>query len=559
MSDFFQDPARLENTYRSDPALRALLRRLLPEEARRDVEPGLERLGERAACELRLLGDEAEAAPPRHVPFDAWGRRVDRVETSSAWRRLRSIAAEEGVVATAYERRHGADSRLHQMALLYLFHPPSALASCPLAMTDGAARLLELYGAEDLQRRLLPHLLSRQPESFWTSGQWMTEREGGSDVARSSTVARPDGPRYRLSGAKWFTSAVDAEMALALARIEGDPPGNRGLSVFAVETRNAAGELDGIRIERLKDKLGTRALPTAELRLDGVPARLVGRRGEGVRTIAAMLQITRLYNSCCAAAFLRWGLLLAGDYARRRVAFGRPLAELPLHRETLADLEAECQLANQLVFRAAALAGREECGVATAEEHAVLRLLVPVVKLLTGKQAIAGASEILECFGGAGYIEDTGLPRLVRDSQVLPIWEGTTNVLSLDARRAIEKEKALAPFVADLERRLAAGAAIDRAPAEAARRDVERLLAWRRELETAGPEVLEAGARRFAMALGRLYGVALLLEQAGWDAARRIDSGAAEAARRARRGLPFLPAPAELAAPPQMAPAGPIS
>src|SRR3954471_21493965 len=178
-----------------------------------EVEPGLRQLGHRAATDLLSLAEAAESQPPRHTPYDAWGRRVDRIETSDAWRALDRISATEGIVATAYERRHGSHSRVHQMARLYLFAPSSAVYSCPLAMTDGAARFLEVHGDEST-RPVFAHLTSRDPQHFWTSGQWMTERSGGSDVASTSTMARCEtGDEYRLYGLKWFTSATTSQVA----------------------------------------------------------------------------------------------------------------------------------------------------------------------------------------------------------------------------------------------------------------------------------------------------------------------------------------------------------
>jgi alkylation response protein AidB-like acyl-CoA dehydrogenase len=530
--DVIQDPPVAGDPYRTDAALRAALERLLPGEVWREVAPGLERLGARVERELEPLAAAAEREPPRHVPFDPWGRRVDRIEVSEAWRALHSIAAEEGIVASAYERRHGAWSRLEQCARLYLYHPASAVASCPLAMTDGAARVLLGHGDDDARTRVVPHLVTREPEAFWTSGQWMTERSGGSDVSGTSTIARRDGDSFRLHGVKWFSSATSAEIALALGRIEGAPEGSRGLTLFLVELRDRAGELRGIRVERLKDKLGTRALPTAELTLDGTPARRVGEEGRGVATVATMLNVTRYYNATCAAASMARGLQLATDYAGRRVAFGKKLIDHPLHRETLADLAAEHQLALQLVLRTAQLLGREETGEADLAERALLRLLTPLVKLLTGKQAVASASEVLECFGGAGYIEDTGLPRLLRDAQVLAIWEGTTNVLALDVERVIARESGLEALVEDAKRRCAELEARWAKGAAGALGAIERL----RDGLAAGqsePEMRERGARRLAMGLGRAYGAILLCEQAAWEAAGGIDAGAADAARRA--------------------------
>src|SRR5262249_16005486 len=225
--------------------------------------------------------------------------RIDRSEVCGPWNQLEGTAAEEGIVATAYEREHGPMARLHQFVRLYLYGPPSAIATCPLAMTDGAARVIELHGDDWLKTHVLPRLVTRDPGRFWSSGQWMTERTGGSDVGGTSTVARPEGGAYRLYGPKWFTSATTAPMALTLARVAGAPEGRGGLSLFFVELRDADGRLRNIRVHRLKDKLGTRALPTAELALEGTPARLVGGEGHGVRRIAALLNITRAHNACC--------------------------------------------------------------------------------------------------------------------------------------------------------------------------------------------------------------------------------------------------------------------
>jgi len=539
MSDFFQSGPALGNQYDSDDLLHSFLRWRLPDAVRTDIEPELRHLGHRAATDLLDLADAAEAEPPRHVPYDAWGRRVDRIVTSDAWRALDRISAVEGIVAVAYERAHGELSRVDQLARLYLFHPSSAVYSCPLAMTDGAARFLEVHG-DARTRPAFEHLTTRDPARFWTSGQWMTERTGGSDVSRTSTIARVvDGVRgeHRLYGAKWFTSATTSQMAMTLARIEGAPEGSRGLSVFLIELREPDGSLRGIRVDRLKDKLGTRALPTAELTLDGTPAQLVGGAGEGVRKIATLFNVTRVYNAVAAVSTMRRAIALARDYAERRVAFGKPLAEQPLHVETLAELEVEYRAGFHLAFHVGMLLGKDECKSASEEEVQLLRLLIPLAKLYTGKQAVAVASEVVEAFGGAGYVEDTGIPRLLRDAQVLAIWEGTTNVLSLDVLRVMEKTDALTLFLADVRTR------IDRLGHQAFARPAERVRSALAEIEQHANRAArgdaafrEAGARRFAFALARTYAASLLLEHAAWCANRgSAEPDAARAAVAAAR------------------------
>lgn len=542
---FFQDGPRLRDEWEDDHALRSLLTRTLPPDVAAEVTPTLAEMGHLAATDLFELSSalNQRGNEPELVPFSPWGERIDEVRTAPQWDAIGRVAAEKGVVGTAYERANGEWSRMHQFALAYLFAPSSGLYSCPLAMTDGAARTLQVHGSSDVVARAVPRLTSRDPDAAWTSGQWMTERTGGSDVGISETVAVKDGATWRLTGTKWFTSAVTSQMALALARPEGNATGGRGLAMFYLEVRDDGGRLNNIRVLRLKDKLGTRQMPTAELALDGAVAHLVGGPSDGTRNITPMLAVTRMWNAVSASAGMRRALALARDYARRRVAFGRPLIDQPLHQSTLAWLRVQHEASLQLTFRAVELLGREEAGVATDAERLTLRMLLPIAKLTTGKQAVAAASEALESFGGAGYIEDTNLPVLLRDAQVLPIWEGTTNVLSLDALRALQREDALRPYLAEVRRAATATSHPDLAAVGAAAIDAsEHAAAWI-EQGMAGPgiDAVQHGARRWAMTLGRALQAALLAQQAQWEIDTTGDRRTAEvAARFAADGLDLL-------------------
>ncbi|MFI5180512.1 MAG: acyl-CoA dehydrogenase family protein [Thermoanaerobaculia bacterium] len=509
---FFQDPPSLGNTFGGDVVLREFLRSHLPPEVLAEIEPSCSEMGALAAGPLFDLLREDPSSRPILTSWDPWGRRIDRIEPTRLWKETLRIAAEKGLVALPYERRHGAFSRIHQFALVYLFEPSAAVTSCPLAMTDGAAKTLLLSGNTPLAERAVPRLTSRDPARAWTSGQWMTERTGGSDVGLTRTVARPDGGAWRLFGDKWFTSAASSEMALTLARPEGNPPGGAGLALFYIETRNEAGDPNGILVHRLKEKLGTRMLPTAELTLDGTLAVPVKGLSDGVKNIATMLNITRTWNAVVAVSGMRRALDLARDYAKRRVAFGAPLSEKPLHLETLADLEALFSGAFLLAFRTAELLGREEAGSLREGEEELLRILTPVAKLTTAKQAVLVASEALETFGGAGYVEDTGLPSLLRDAQVLPIWEGTTNVLSLDLLRALTKTRGLSAIEGERSRCLAGAEGPLVNPARRAEEAIRHAVEWRTRALDA--RALEAGARRFALTLGHALELALLVEEA---------------------------------------------
>jgi acyl-CoA dehydrogenase len=549
---FTQAPPTLGNQFDEDRALRSLLGRRLPAGVLAEVEPSLREMG-RLSAELYPAQLADRLSEPTLTQWDAWGNRVDRIELTPLWRTAERIAAEHGVVATAYERAHGRHSRLHQFALAYLFTPSTDIYACPLAMTDGAARVLLDSGNQALADRAVPHLTSRDPAAFWTSGQWMTETAGGSDVGRTETMAlQDDDGQWRLHGRKWFTSAATSQMALTLARPAGNPPGGRGLALFYVETRDEAGMLRGIRIDRLKDKLGTRKLPTAELTLDGTPAVPVAGLSDGVRGIAPMLNVTRTWNAVSAVALMRRGLALADDYAARRTAFGATLALQPLHADTLAGLRAEWMGALHLTFRVVELLGAHEAGELDDGGRALLRVLTPLAKLTTARQGVAVASEVVEAFGGAGYVEDTGIPALLRDAQVLSIWEGTTDVLSLDTLRAMESAGGVEPVRAEVARLAAQVRDPALVPvAEAAVRAVADAAAWLEDAMRGGRAEVEAGARRFALTLGRALEAALLAAHAQWEADHGARDAASAAVRLALNGLGQVQRPLDVPAGPE--------
>ncbi len=539
---FFQQPPELDNQYTADRVLRSYLRRTLPPEVLGEIEPSLLELGELSAGPLFRLQTEDRLHEPRLSQWDAWGKRDDRIELTAVWRNARVVACERGVVATAYENAQREFSRVHQFALAYLFDGSTDVYTCPLAMTDGAARTLLAHQNRALIERAVPRLTSRDPAQAWTSGQWMTERTGGSDVGLTETVARHEGGQWRLYGTKWFTSAITSELALTLARPEGNGAGGQGLALFYVETRASDGSANGIFVNRLKDKLGTRKLPTAELTLEGALAVPVAGLEHGIRAIVPMLGVTRTWNAVCSVAAMRRGLALARDYARRREQFGAPLSEKPLHLETFADLQVEFEAAFQLAFFAVELLGREENGLSSATERKLLRLVTPLAKACTARQLMRVMPEVLEVFGGAGYVEDTGIPRLLRDAQVLPIWEGTTNVLSLDALRALgdaETRSAFEQAVAQLVETATTPALV--AAGAHALATARLALTQLGEASEQGRDFAEAAARGIALTLGRALELALLVRHAEWSSDVERDQRAALAAQRfARMGVNCL-------------------
>ena len=465
MSEFFQKGLVLKNQFKDDELLMKMIQDKISPPFLKEVQSDLSAFGQRVIEDILQMAASAEKNPPKLIQYDAWGKRIDEVVVDRSWKDLHIVSAKEAIVATGYNRKYGAQSRIVQFAKLYLFHPSSAFYSCPLAMTDGAAKLIELYAPMELSKTF-KHLTSTDPNEFWTSGQWMTERAGGSDVSHTETIAKKINGEWRLFGTKWFTSAITSEMSMALARIVDEKgesvAGSRGLSLFYVEIKNRDGSLNGIEVLRLKDKLGTKALPTAELKLVGVKAQLVGVVGEGVKQISSMFNVTRLYNSVTSIAALRRILVLAEDYSSKRFAFDKMIADHVLNAELLKEARSQLSGCFHFTFFVAEIFGHEEVfhkenplGLTKDELSKILRLLTPVLKLYTAKKTVIWTSELLEVFGGVGYIEDSGIPVQYRDNQVFSIWEGTTNVLSLDLLRAMKKDQSWDILVAFLQMEVA--------------------------------------------------------------------------------------------------------
>lgn len=528
---FTLNEPRLVNMYLEDSLLRPYLKRHIPASILAKFEDDLLEFGHKVATDIYDLSLECEQQPPRLVPQNAWGKRIDTIITSGAWKQMHAISAKEGLMAIAYERKYEKFSRVYQMVKLLLFSSASGLYSCPLAMTDGAAKIAEMHQEDNLHlKKAFTHLTSRNPIEFWTSGQWMTERRGGSDVAASTeTIAKKEDEEdfYRLFGNKWFTSATDANIAFTLAHIVGKDgqliKGTNRLTMFYVEVRDEQGELNNIEIMNLKNKLGTRQMPTAELMLKGTKAYQASLEGKGISAISTMLTITRIHNAISAVSIMRRVVNMACNYASKRKAFGHLLKDLPLHVKTLANLEMETRGACILVLCISRLLGLQEVGKSARQDDDLLRILTPVAKLYTGKQAVDVVSEGLECFGGQGYIEDTGLPQLLRDAQVLPIWEGTTNVISLDILRCIKTSNGT--VLQSLQENVwsLVSEASRHGQLTEAREKILNAIEQTLNAAVTNPHFLVPGARDFAFSIARIYICALLINHASSSEATESD------------------------------------
>ncbi|KAL1655153.1 hypothetical protein SLS61_002465 [Didymella pomorum] len=476
---------------------------------RANVTAHLHRLA-RVALDPRILAHatDAETNHPVLRALTTFGQenRNDPLWTTSGWQRLKEIGYAEGVVAVAYsqsaELAH-INKRIYEFGLGHLWSVTGTMTGCPMSMTDGAATLLSRHlrdadgdqtGRVRVFEEAYRRLTSRDPKYAWTSGQWMTERSGGSDVSGTETLATqltaaeiardeeygrsedavgmPLGP-WKIDGFKWFSSATDSEMAVLLARTE------KGLSAFYMPMRRRKGdraaaanivnceappetELNGIRIQRLKNKLGTKSLPTAELELRGARAWLIGTEGRGVAEISAVLNITRLSTAAGSVANWSRGLAICRAYSQVRKVRGSLLQDNPVHLRWMADETVKYHAAAHFTFFGVALQGalEQSANAVVGDTKAaklvprdktnialLLRLLLPVMKAQVSVASVHGLRQCMECLGGVGYCEnneDGGLlniAKIYRDNLVNPIWEGTVSVMAEDVVRVLTDKR----------------------------------------------------------------------------------------------------------------------
>lgn len=427
---------------------------------------------------------DAERNTPYLRPLTTFGteNRQDPLITSEGWRSLQDIGIKEGIVGMAYEAPQDGEvvynNRVHQFLKYHLWCCSAALVTCPSAMTDGAAKLLgrHLNGENgeifaDARKRLI----SREPGYAWTSGQWMTERKGGSDVRGTETVARklagrekeenddidsagfPLGP-WRIDGFKWFSSATDANMAVLLAKTGSDGSVSAFYAPLRRQSKGGDGEteLNGVKIQRLKNKLGTKTLPTAELELKGMRGYLIGQEGQGVKEISTVLNITRVHNAVSAVGSWGKGLTISRAYAKVRTVGGKLLTDVPAHVRGLANDHVKYTANMHLVHFLSALLGisegQDSSFTPAAKAHiipkskqqseALLRILTPMAKARTALRSIKGTRACMENLGGVGYLENEdpalNVARIFRDVCVLSIWEGTSDVMADDVIRVIK-------------------------------------------------------------------------------------------------------------------------
>ncbi len=464
----------------------------------------LEAFGARVgSAEAQGWAAQANRSPPVFKPFDRYGRRLDEVEFHPAYHQLMALGLEAGVSGAAWNVRESGHA-LHA-ALMFLMGQADYGVCCPMSMTyavvpalraepDVAAAWVPRVTAEAYDPRFIPPA----EKTAATMGMAMTEKQGGSDVRANTTrAARQADGSYLLTGHKWFCSAPMSDAFLTLAYAEG------GLTCFLVprwrpDASGSGGERNGIEIQRLKDKLGDRSNASSEIEYREAWAQRVGEEGRGVRTIIEMVGLTRFDCVIGSATQMRQALALAVWHCEGRAAFQRKLVDQPLMRAVLADMALDAEGAVALTFRLGRALDR---AAADPREAALARIGMPLAKYLVTKRAPTVVAEAMECHGGVGYVEETPLPRLFRQSPLNAIWEGSGNVIALDLLRALERDpETREALLAQI--RGAAGGEGRLAPAAA---EAEALTS---------AAVPEGEARRVIERLGLILAAAVLAEHA---------------------------------------------
>ncbi len=499
----------MPNLFHADPGFRGLLELHLEPRLAAHLMPHFEGLGALAGAEL----DELARLADKHPPVLAG----ERIEKHAAYRRLEEVAfGEYGLAAMSH--RGGVLGwpeplpPLAKYALTYLYVQAEFGVCCPLSMTDALTRTIRKFADPGLVARYLPALTSQDMDALWQGAMFMTEQEAGSDVGAIATRAVAEGEAWRLTGDKWFCSNADAHLALVLARPEGAPEGTKGLALFLLPRTLPDGAPNRYRIVRLKDKLGTRGMPSGEIRLEGALAWLVGDPGRGFAQMADMINMSRLSNGMRAAGMMRRALTEALEVARHRRAFGRTLIELPLMRRQLLKLMLPAEAARSVMLYTALELAKADAGDEAARRR--VRLLTPLIKFRACRDARRATGDAMEARGGVGYTEEWSDPRLVRDSHLGSIWEGTSNIVALDVLRAIRKEACLEALLPELDAKIAAAPRL-LAGRVAASLDKAAEFAH----ETATTE-LESHARQAASGLYYAVAAALLADEGTRLAAR---------------------------------------
>ncbi|RFU63669.1 acyl-CoA dehydrogenase family protein [Bacillus sp. V59.32b] len=451
------------NFYKEDEQLQELLKELLDGEFFEYADRELTKFGEKCAGEIderaRFTDRDGQ---PKLIKYDAYGEDVSEVWVNAGYRKTVEETYNTGIVGYVHKEIPELNKKgnyIYSYAQGYLLSQTEPGFYCPVTLTMATAYLLDEYADDELKKRFLPFVASTGEMPLYEGATFLTERQGGSDVGANETKAVFNGSHYELFGEKYFASnAGMCGVAMVLARREGAPPGTKGLTLFAVPWRKDDGKLNGIKIRRLKDKLGVRAVPSAEVEFEGAEAYVVGDPSKGFYYMMEALNLSRVCNTVASLGIMRRALQEAKNYASNRNAFGSRLTDFPMVKDTLTRLAVKHEIETRTVFTYLPLFDEvmKKNELVSKEAEVLNRLYIALLKKETAEQAIAFSHEAIEMHGGNGFIEDFVTPRLLRDAQVLTVWEGTANILGLEVLRLIQKFNVHELFLQEMTNRLRA-------------------------------------------------------------------------------------------------------
>jgi alkylation response protein AidB-like acyl-CoA dehydrogenase len=515
------------NFFRADPSLVDLLQIHLPQKLVDHIRPHLDRLGALAGDHLDACARLADRHPPVLHPRDRFGRDVQWIEYHPAYRELENAAyGQFGIHAMSHRKGILGWPETYpaaaKHAFTYLFNQAEFGLGCPINVTDGAAMLLSRFGDDRLKAKYLDGLTQTDMTKLTQGAQFMTEKEGGSDVGKLTTTAVREGDHWRLTGEKWFCSNADAKLAMMLARPEGAVNGTRGVGLFLLPRTLDDGSPNSYRIVRLKDKLGTRSMASGEIKLEGAVAYAVGNLDRGFVQMAEMVNWSRLSNGVKSTALMRRAMHDALTVARGRTAFGHRIIDLPLARRQLLKLLVPLEQALSLCFVTASTLDRAE-QQGSQEAALLLRILTPTLKFRSTRDARKVCGDALEMRGGIGYVEEFASARVLRDSYLGSIWEGTSNIVALDAiSRAIGRHGAESALAADLHARLKESTAIPQSYRDTLKHAIDRAVRFATTVASSSDN--ESDARRATTLLYHTASAVTLAWEAGQIAERRGDA-----------------------------------
>ncbi len=513
------------NWYDCDPTLQRAMRYYLTPDEMNWAQPRLERLGALMGGPVAERAEITDKNPPQMMKYDRWGHDISEVSIPESAKATKEDLKRDGFMGPEFRREAeaaGVNSGPLSMASSYLLNQAEIGMSCAMGADAGMVEAqVARFAPPDVQQ----HVLSRLASGEWVgaTGQFFTERTGGSDLGGLETTATPNGDSWLLNGFKWFASNLDGEAFVVLAKPEGAPDGVRGITPFLVLKYRRDGSRNTMKIRQLKDKLGTRAVASGEVEFADAEAFMLSgppengdenavSDGKGMARLMAMTNVARLGVAMMGLGCARRALVESLCYSRARASWKTPLVQQPLMKRKLVDMIVDVEAVQALLFEGYGFPNQQRPDRALERS----RLVPPLAKLKAARLGITMASDAIEIHGGNGYIETWPVARILRDAQINTLWEGPDNILCLDVRRAMVREQAEEPFLARIQEAIAnAGEAVPsaRIVAERAEDLKAAITAWG-ELEG---EVQEARLFPLAQFMAEVFAAAVLAERAEWE------------------------------------------